>query len=334
MAKETVNLTVAAFDDMNKAGEVMQSLQSSKDAGDTAVEDVAVVTRDQEGNLAVHDPADEGSGKVVAGGAVGALVGMVGGPLGSLVGAGVGGFLGKLIDSGINNKRLKEIGAALRPGTSAVVAAVRSSRLAEVEARLRTLTEKVISLPLNATFEKQLKAWAEKTQAAAALAVDSAKTIASDATMTAIEAGGDVASGARKAAHGNLSGGAADVSEGVKKAATGAVSSAKAAGASAVAVAATATPESVQQAAMDAGITAIEVAGDVASGARKAAHGDLSGGAADVTGGVKKAASAAVGAAAGAARRVTGGKGVAEENASKSGEAVDFDQSPPPGETM
>ena len=89
-------------------------------------EDAAVIRQDDKGKVHYHETGDMSTGKGTGIGAlVGGIVGILAGPAGVVAGAGIGavsGAIAALRDSGFDDDSLKELGAALKPGTSALAA--------------------------------------------------------------------------------------------------------------------------------------------------------------------------------------------------------------------
>jgi uncharacterized membrane protein len=122
-------LVISSFKSQVGAGMALTALVDA--GGDLlrGVKELALVRRGEDNRMYIEEKNDMGSGEVaLRGGTIGALLGILGGPLGMLIGGAtgalIGGVGGKLIDTGIPDERLKEIGALLGPNTSALVALV------------------------------------------------------------------------------------------------------------------------------------------------------------------------------------------------------------------
>jgi uncharacterized membrane protein len=102
----------------------LESLKQAKKDDQFYFDDAAVVRRDAEGKVHIHETGDMSGGKGAGIGAfVGGIIGLLGGPGGVVIGAAAGAAVGGLAaaaDAGFSNKSLKEIGAALPSGTSAL----------------------------------------------------------------------------------------------------------------------------------------------------------------------------------------------------------------------
>lgn len=138
MAEEApIQAIVAAFPDEQGASEALKELRSvDKDL--IGVRQAAVLVRDADNELEIQESHHVARGAVL-GGLAGAVVGIVTGPIGwvTVGGAGVGALAARLRDSGFKDDRLREIGEALTPGTSALVAIVEHRWVMQVEERLR-----------------------------------------------------------------------------------------------------------------------------------------------------------------------------------------------------
>jgi uncharacterized membrane protein len=128
---------VAAFPNMDGASNALKELRGvDKDL--IGVKEAAVLVRNMDGKLEIKESHHVGRGAVL-GGLAGAVVGLVTGPIGwvTVGGAAVGALAARLRDSGFPDARLKEIGEALTPGTSALVAIIEHRWVDELEKQLR-----------------------------------------------------------------------------------------------------------------------------------------------------------------------------------------------------
>ena len=164
MSDVPVQLIVAAYNDENAADEAWKTLKSAKWSGIIDIDNMAKIRRDEKNKLHIKEQGDPGGGKgAVIGAVLGGILGSIAGPLGAVVvggatGAAVGGVTAKYHDSGIPNARLKEIGDALPPGTSAIVALIEHKWVAELQAELEAEAEDVIVHALSADIAEQLAA--------------------------------------------------------------------------------------------------------------------------------------------------------------------------------
>jgi uncharacterized membrane protein len=120
-------MIIVAFDDENKAGEVLSSLKSMDSLEIVDLKSGAVIERNAAGDVRIKETRDFDTKQGAVGGAVaGAVVGLLGGGLlkGALLGAAGGAAAGKFIDLGLDDDFLKSVGDNLNPNSSAIVALV------------------------------------------------------------------------------------------------------------------------------------------------------------------------------------------------------------------
>lgn len=133
------NLLVLTFDDMDKAGEVLEALREEQHQHDISLDDSAVVIKSEDGSIEVDNEVDRGV-KVgaIGGGLLGLLIGfLLGGPIASLaLGAIAGALGGDLANLGIDQRFIDDVSAALESGSSALFVMIRE---ADPEATAATL---------------------------------------------------------------------------------------------------------------------------------------------------------------------------------------------------
>lgn len=154
MSDSPIQLLVAIFGSENDAMAAYKLLRDAHKDKVFQLTDVAVVTHNKDNKIRIHEAEDVGGGKgAVFGTIVGGVLGALAGPLGAVViggaaGALVGGIAAKVIDMGIPDDRLKEIGGSLLPGSSAVVVILEENWAEDVQQRLelqgaRVVTERI-----------------------------------------------------------------------------------------------------------------------------------------------------------------------------------------------
>src|SRR4029077_20602693 len=97
----------------DQADFVVDALKNAMDAKRVTLEDLAVVTKNKEGHIHLHQTKDITVGKGLKRGTlVGAVVGLAAPPFlaAAAVGAGVGALWGKLRDRGIDDDLMKRVG--------------------------------------------------------------------------------------------------------------------------------------------------------------------------------------------------------------------------------
>jgi uncharacterized membrane protein len=122
------NLVAIAYDDLDKAQEVMGTVGQLVREHSLTLEDAVIVEQKQDGKIKLHQPSLAGRG--AAGGALwGGLIGLifVMPLLGLAVGAASGAAAGAVSDYGIDDNFMKELGDKLEPGKAAVFVLVKEA---------------------------------------------------------------------------------------------------------------------------------------------------------------------------------------------------------------
>ena len=104
---------------------VLESLQAAVAAQRVTLADIALVTKDEKGDVHIHQTKDITTGKGARRGVlVGALVGLAAPPLlgAAVVGGGIGALWGKFRDRGIDDDMMKNIGGMVADGQAVVFA--------------------------------------------------------------------------------------------------------------------------------------------------------------------------------------------------------------------
>jgi uncharacterized membrane protein len=162
MSEVPVQLIIAAFRDEDAASQALKTLKQAKKDGLIRIKDAAVIRKDEKGKLRIKETADVGGGKGAAfGGVVGAAIGLVAGPLlvvPAAVGALIGGLTAKLVDTGFSDERLKQIGEALEPGSSAIIAVVEHKWVEEVRREMENAGADLMTEAIKTDIAEQLEA--------------------------------------------------------------------------------------------------------------------------------------------------------------------------------
>jgi uncharacterized membrane protein len=161
MSEVPVQVVIAAFEEERAADEALRELKEAKWAGVIGIQNAAVLRRDEKKKLHIKETGDWGGGKGAAAGAVlGGFVGLLAGPVGwlGLTGAVIGGLAAKLRDSGFSDARLKQLGDALQPGTSAIVAVIEHTWVADLEKQMSEAGADVMTEQISADIAAQLEA--------------------------------------------------------------------------------------------------------------------------------------------------------------------------------
>ena len=152
-------LVVLAFDDMETAEKVHQSLVSAKNQGLIQIDDAAVVVKDEEGKVKVDNQVARGTwiGTAVGGG-LGLLIGAIFFPIGGLVlGLAGGALVAKAMDLGVDGKFVDEVSEKIQPGTSALFILAEDANTAAILAVLREYEGHVLQTTLDTEAEEAIK---------------------------------------------------------------------------------------------------------------------------------------------------------------------------------
>ena len=164
------DLVVIAFQDQETAFALRAELAKMQREYLIDMEDVVVVTKDDNGKVKLHQAHNLTALGTVSGGFWGTLIGLIflNPLLGAAVGAGAGAISGALSDIGINDKMMKEFAASFQPGCSAVFVLVRKATGDKVLAGLKEFAGKgkVLQTSLNKDKEEELRAVIEGTSGA------------------------------------------------------------------------------------------------------------------------------------------------------------------------
>lgn len=157
------DLVVIAFDNMEDAEKVVDSMRAGQKQGLINLEDTAYVVKDENNHVTVKNAMDKTVKQAAVGG------GMLGlflsflffgplGPLGlTLVGAVGGGAVGKLMKAGVSKSFIEDVSNELTPGTSAVFIVIRSADAAAALATLRQFNGKVLQTTVDSEMEESIK---------------------------------------------------------------------------------------------------------------------------------------------------------------------------------
>jgi len=155
------NLVAVVFDDEATAFEMRAALVKMQKEYLIEIEDAVVVTRDQKGKTRLDQAVNLTTAGAVGGGFWGMLIGLIflNPLLGAAIGAGAGALSGKLNDIGLNDKMMKDIGQAFKPGTSGLFVLVRRATVDKVLEGLKQFAGKgkVFQTSLNKDDEAALR---------------------------------------------------------------------------------------------------------------------------------------------------------------------------------
>jgi len=163
MARDkTLFVYVATYDNADDARADYAAVKQLHKEGLIGSFDDALVTRDEDGKVHVHDTEKPTENGIAAGAIAGAIVGLVFPPF-LLADAAIGALAGGVFEhlrNGLPHKDLKEIGQTLQDGTAAVVVVAESridQALANAERRAAKTIEKQVNVDAK-EFDKELNA--------------------------------------------------------------------------------------------------------------------------------------------------------------------------------
>lgn len=162
------NLIVVTFDDTKTAFDLRAALAELQSEYLIEMEDIVVVTREENDNVKLHQPVNLTAAGAAGGSFWGLLVGMffLNPLLGLAVGAGTGALAGKFTDIGINDAFMKDLSAGLPEGGAAVFVLVKKATADKVIERLQPFQGKgkVLQTSLTKDSEEELRALLEGDQ--------------------------------------------------------------------------------------------------------------------------------------------------------------------------
>jgi uncharacterized membrane protein len=158
MKKKTsiLPLTVLAFDNPTQASRLQDALVKLQGESVHNFQDAVVVTCNAKGKVKVHSAMNAVTGSVAAGSMAGLVVGLIFLVpwAGSAVGAGAGAIVGALSNLGVKDRFRKELGEALKPGTSAL-AVIGTAQLDKLKERIGPLLKGATLLQTTVNPERQ-----------------------------------------------------------------------------------------------------------------------------------------------------------------------------------
>jgi uncharacterized membrane protein len=145
------DILVFSFVDTHTADEVVNELKASQKLGGYKIVAEAVVIREADGSVHVHEPGEGGKGAAI-GAVVGGAIGLLGGPVGVLwlaaAGGALGGVAGHFAGRSIPEDDLKKIGEQLQPNSSAFLALVENTDAEAVVNSMSGVQANVVTVTL------------------------------------------------------------------------------------------------------------------------------------------------------------------------------------------
>lgn len=167
---EIENVVIVKFTEASKAYQALSTLKECDAEGRIALRSAAVVERTPEGYLRTPESTDNvGPYGAVSGSLLGMLIGVLGGPVGVLVGWGAGAVVGGAFDIGRvvkSDEALTELGRAIPPGSTAVIATVAEPAVEVIDVEMTKLGGDVTRRPVGEVMD-ELEVVEEAADAAA-----------------------------------------------------------------------------------------------------------------------------------------------------------------------
>lgn len=170
-------LLVVGFDNSNDADRVLTELGRLKREYLIDLEDAVVTIRDPDGKVHIKQSISLVSRGVsygtISGALWGSLIGLLflnplaGMAIGGAVGAGTGALSGSLVDYGINDDFIREVGATLTPDSSALFLLIRKVQPEKVLAELKGYSGRILRSSLSHEQEASLQAALTREQGTA-----------------------------------------------------------------------------------------------------------------------------------------------------------------------
>ena len=148
---EIQNVVVVRFTEPSEAYQALSVLKQCDADGRIGLESAAVVERTADGELRVPEDTDNvGPVGTASGSLVGMLIGVLGGPVGVLIGWGAGALMGGAFDldrAETSDEALGVLGRAIPPGSTAVIASVTEPAVEVIDGEMKKLGGEVTRRP-------------------------------------------------------------------------------------------------------------------------------------------------------------------------------------------
>ncbi len=152
------DLIVMSFANASIAEEVRDKVRDLQHAGRIQLQDAAVISRDADGKVQVHNEVSRDT-KIGAG--VGAVLGAIFGfwfPVaGIAIGAAGGAAVGSMLANGVDGKFRKEVEEKLTPGSSALFLVLNGGDMAALRAAIEPYEGTLLQTNVDSDLEQQLK---------------------------------------------------------------------------------------------------------------------------------------------------------------------------------
>ena len=152
-------LVAVTFDDAEQGPAALKSIRALEHDQGIRLEDSAVIIKDPDGKVKVHNEASSGTETgAVVGGILGGVLFVLFPVFGIVAGAVAGGLIGRAAKPGIDGKFVKEVSDDLPPGGSALFVLTRDADPGMLIAALRQYHGRIRQTSLDEEAEKALEA--------------------------------------------------------------------------------------------------------------------------------------------------------------------------------
>jgi uncharacterized membrane protein len=162
MSDKQLELLAAVYADEDRARTICDMLEQMHRATTISLDDAVTVTKGSDGKLQIHETREVTTSKGAKRGAIAAgLFGLVFPPsliVSAVAGGVLGGLWGKLRDTGIKTKAIKDLGDKLEPGKAAVVALVDQASVHATETAMQGYDGELIRQSFSAKETAEVEA--------------------------------------------------------------------------------------------------------------------------------------------------------------------------------
>jgi uncharacterized membrane protein len=152
------DLIVITFENEGDGPAALRSLRGLEKEAGLRLDDTAVIVKGADGAVRVKNELDSGTeAGAVVGGVIGALVFVMFPVAGIVAGAAAGGLVGHALDRNIDQTFVRDVSAALTPGSSALFAHVREENPAALVAALGAYRGRVYQTTLAPDVEEEIQ---------------------------------------------------------------------------------------------------------------------------------------------------------------------------------
>jgi uncharacterized membrane protein len=157
-----MELLAAVYENEERAQTIADMLEQMHRATTITLDDAAIVTKDADGKLQIHETREVTAGKGAKRGAIAAgLFGLVFPPsliVSAVAGGAIGALWGKVRDTGIKTQSIKDLGDRVKPGQAAVVALVDEASVHATEVAMQGYDGELIRQSFTPTESAEVQA--------------------------------------------------------------------------------------------------------------------------------------------------------------------------------